>query len=53
MNTKASRRLELYQPYTRNQRAEIFDITDATVRTGVFHPKGYDSISNFDPRQNI
>lgn len=30
--------------YTRRDLAERFGIIDATIRTGVFHPKGHDSV---------
>lgn len=32
------------QVYTRANLSEMFEITDATIKTGVFRPKGYDSI---------
>jgi putative restriction endonuclease len=30
--------------YTRLQLSELFDTRDATIRTGIFQPKGYDSV---------
>jgi hypothetical protein len=30
--------------YTRAGLSELFGVTDATIKTGVFRPKGYDSI---------
>lgn len=30
--------------YTRAQLAELFDTDDATIRTGIFQPKGHDSV---------
>lgn len=32
------------QVYSRRELADMFQITDATLRNGVFHPKGHDSV---------
>ena len=39
-----SERLTPGEIYTRADLSELFDIRDATIRTGVFHPKGTSSI---------
>lgn len=41
---KVSQLLEVGQVYTRAQLRERFDITDATLDTGIFQPKGFDSV---------
>jgi putative restriction endonuclease len=41
---KVSSLLEVGQVYTRDQLRERFDITDATLDTGIFQPKGFDSV---------
>lgn len=41
---KTSESLEVGSVYTRAQLQEKFDIVDATIRTGIFRPKGHDSI---------
>jgi hypothetical protein len=41
---KVSSLLEVGQVYTRDQLRERFDITDATLDTGIFQPKGFNSI---------
>ncbi len=33
--------------YTRAKLAELLESTDATINTGIFHPRGYDSILLF------
>lgn len=45
-----SKRLSLGDIYTRRQLAEMFNITDATIRNGIFKPKGHDSIWLFVTR---
>lgn len=49
LNTKphgllASERLEPSTVYTRNDLSALFDIKDATLKNGIFRPKGYDSV---------
>jgi putative restriction endonuclease len=41
---KSSDKLKLSHVYTRKELQEIFRIVDATINTGVFHPKGHDSV---------
>ena len=41
---KTSEKLEIGQIYTRNQLRFLFNIEDATINTGVFRPKGHDSV---------
>lgn len=41
---KTSDYLEIGQVYTRKQLREMFDVTDATINTGVFRPKGHESV---------
>lgn len=41
---KTSDRLEVGLVYSREDLRNIFRISDATLNTGVFQPKGYDSI---------
>ena len=41
---KTSDHLETGQVYTRKQLREMFGIIDATINTGVFRPKGHDSV---------
>lgn len=41
---KTSEKLQISQIYTRKQLQEMFDIVDATINTGVFRPKGHDSV---------
>lgn len=40
----ASERLEPGTIYTRNDLSTLFDIKDATLKNGIFRPKGYDSV---------
>ena len=40
----ASEQLVQEQLYTRTQLRQLFDITDATIDTGVFRPSGYNSV---------
>ncbi|MCO7536342.1 HNH endonuclease [Pseudomonas asiatica] len=40
----ASDRLEPGAVYTRNDLRTLFDIKDATLNTGIFRPKGFDSV---------
>jgi hypothetical protein len=40
----SSELLTVGEVYTRASLSEMFEITDATIKTGVFRPKGYDSI---------
>jgi len=44
MATYTSDFLQAGELYSRNQLAEIFEITDATLLTGIFRPKGHDSV---------
>lgn len=48
---KTSTRLSLGKVYSRKDLQAIFDIKDATIRTGVFHPKGHNSIWLFVTEQ--
>ena len=41
---KTSDRLIAGQVYTRNELIEMFGIKDATVKNGIFRPKGHDSV---------
>jgi 5-methylcytosine-specific restriction protein A len=41
---KTSDHLEIGQVYTRKQLREMFGIMDATINTGVFRPKGHNSV---------
>ena len=44
MEMKTSDRLKVGLVYSREDLSSIFQISDATLNTGVFQPKGYDSI---------
>ncbi len=48
---KTSTSLQVGQIYTRQELQELFNITDATIRTGVFRPKGHDSVWLFVTEQ--
>lgn len=41
---KTSEFLSIGQVYTRGELQRMFSIVDATIRTGVFRPKGHDSV---------
>ena len=41
---KTSGLLSVGEIYTRNQLSEMFNITDKTINTGTFRPKGHDSV---------
>jgi hypothetical protein len=41
---KTSEQLVIGQVYTREDLARTFGITDATIKTGIFRPKGHDSV---------
>jgi hypothetical protein len=45
-----SKRLKPGAVYSRESLAELFDVHDATLNTGVFRPKGYDSVWLFVTR---
>ncbi len=40
----ASAKLKVGETYSRNSLAKLFGITDETLKTGVFRPKGYSSV---------
>ncbi|MFK3773385.1 HNH endonuclease [Pseudomonas sp. NPDC089406] len=40
----ASNQLKPGMVYTRNDLSTLFDIKDATLKNGIFHPKGFDSV---------
>lgn len=44
MGIKTSELLEVGTPYTRAALKERFGIVDSTINTGVFRPKGHDSV---------
>lgn len=44
MGRLASEQLELGVVYTRGDLRTLFEIHDATINNGIFHPKGYDSV---------
>jgi 5-methylcytosine-specific restriction enzyme A len=48
---RTSDHLEIGQVYTRRQLRDMFGIIDATINTGVFRPKGHDSIWLFVTEQ--
>lgn len=48
----ASEQLIQERPYTRLQLRQLFNITDATIDTGVFRPSGYNSIWLFVTAQS-
>jgi len=48
---KTSAQLQEGEVYSRKELMEIFDIKDATIRTGVFSPKGHDSVWLFVTEQ--
>jgi putative restriction endonuclease len=39
-----SRQLVVGQPYTRNDLKSLFDVTDATIKNGIFHPRATASV---------
>jgi len=41
---KTSERLTIGQVYTREQLKAMFDVTDATINTGIFKPVWHDSV---------
>src|SRR5690606_12420526 len=41
---KTSPMLTLGEVYSRPRLCEMFNITDATINTGIFQPKGHDSV---------
>jgi hypothetical protein len=41
---RTSEYLQPGQVYTRNELMQMFDIADATIRTGVFRPRGHESV---------
>ena len=41
---KSSDSLEVLSTYSRKELQDLFNITDATINTGVFQPKGHSSI---------
>ena len=49
--TRSSEKLTLHELYSRRRLAEKFNITDATLNTGVFQPKGHSSIWLFVTRR--
>lgn len=48
---KTSEHLQIGNLYSRVELAQLFGITDATIRTGVFRPGGHDSIWLFVTEQ--
>lgn len=46
----ASTKLKVGETYSRNSLANFFGITDETLKTGVFRPKGYSSVWLFVTR---
>jgi hypothetical protein len=51
MENLSSARLMPGAIYTRNDLSQLFEIKDATLKTGIFRPKGYDSVWLFVTEQ--
>ncbi|WP_085700743.1 HNH endonuclease [Pseudomonas sp. B26(2017)] len=51
MENLSSTRLKPGMIYTRNDLSELFGIKDATLKNGIFRPKGYDSVWLFVTEQ--
>jgi hypothetical protein len=51
MENLSSARLKPGGIYTRNDLSQLFGIKDATLKTGIFRPKGYDSVWLFVTEQ--
>ncbi|WP_240789153.1 HNH endonuclease [Pseudomonas kribbensis] len=51
MENLSSARLKPGAIYTRNELSELFGIKDATLKNGIFRPKGYDSVWLFVTEQ--
>ncbi len=44
MGIKTSETLVVGNVYTKQDLSELFNITDATIKTGIFQPTGHDSV---------